>query len=188
MAPARTRLVVTTASPPLKPIRFLLTALLPRPTMELLKVVLEFVFKMVAHRYISVAMTALVLACPFQCGECSGMCPTHACVDSDGCNPCDHACCGCNCERDGQPLRDHDYPDGSNKVDCFCNGAVLSDSTKCPDLDVDRGFFGVVAMNGSSIRQFAGTHSGDPALLHGSHFPPLVSGRDIRALVSSYLL
>ncbi|MEO8494256.1 MAG: hypothetical protein ABI614_04245 [Planctomycetota bacterium] len=156
--------------------------------MELLKVVLEFMFKMVAHPLISVAMTALVLVCPYQCGDCCGMSRTDACVDSDSCDAGDKAGCDCGGDREEQPARDDDRPGGSKEADCFCNGAVLSVGTRCPDHDVDRGLFGAVVINTSLTRQFAGTGSRDPALRCGSHFPPLLSGRDICTLVSSYLL
>ncbi|MDA1049348.1 MAG: hypothetical protein O3C40_02570 [Planctomycetota bacterium] len=165
-------------------IRLSLTAVPRRLTMELLKVAWEFMFEMITRRCISFVMTALVLGCPLQCAECCGMCWNQAYADSDS------PACGndadCDCKPDGQLPCDHDG--GSSKeADCFCNGAVLSDGAKCPDLDVNRGFFAVV-MNGTVARQLAGTSSGNPALRGGSHFPPLVSGRDICTLVNSYLL
>ena len=78
--------------------------------------------------------------------------------------------------------------DDPKTVDCFCNGAVLSDGTPSPDHDVDRGFLVVVVINSSTKSQFAGTNTDDPSLAHRSHFPPLVSGRDICTLVGSHLL
>lgn len=155
----------------------------------MLEIVSEFTVKMIAQRCISLIMTALVLACPYcDCGECCGMFLPDACVDSDGCDEGVEAVCGCDCDGDAQFPCDHDRSDRSQNVDCFCNGAVLSDGTHCPDHDTDGGLFAMAVMDTSITRQFAGTQTTDPSLLRGVHFPPLLSGRDICTLIGSYLL
>lgn len=142
---------------------------------------------MFARRFISLVMTALVLACPFcDCGECCGMCSPAECVLPDGCDEAVEKVCGCGCGEEAQLPCDHDDSDNSKHFDCFCNGAVLSDATDCPDHDSHDGLVAVVVMDG--LRQFTGTQNFHPSFTHRSHFPPLLSGRDICTLLGSHLL
>ncbi len=164
--------------------KLLLTAAVRLLTMELLTLDAESTFDMPSPRYIPVLMALLVLICPFQCAE---GCWLHACAGADAAACGSDADCDCACDRE-QQLPCNDGGDNSQDADCFCNGAVVSDGTKCPELDVDRGFNALAVMNGAITRQFAGTSRGDSDPLRGCHFPPLASGRDICALVGSYLL
>lgn len=114
------------------------------------------------------------------------MCPSAACVDSDSCDEAVEADCGCGCGREAELPCDHDDSDDSKHFDCFCNGAVLSDATDCPDHDSPGGLVDVVVTD--SLRQFTGTQDSDLSFIHRSHFPPLLSGRDICTLLGSLLL
>ena len=108
-------------------------------------------------------------------------------VASDDCNEAGETVCGCGCGQEAQLPCDHDRSDDSKHFDCFCNGAVLSDGTDCPDHDLDRGLIAIV-VDSSDTSQLVGTQTSDPSLLHSSHFPPLLSGRDICTLLGSHLL
>lgn len=149
---------------------------------------LESVVEMILQRCISLLMAALVLACPFcDCGECCGMCLPSACVEPDGCDEAGETVCACGCEHEAQLPCDHNVPEDSKHFDCFCDGAVLSDSTNNPGYDLDRGLVAVLG-DDSEVCESTGTRASDPSLLHGSHFPPLLSGRDICTLLGSHLL
>lgn len=140
---------------------------------------------MIAHRFISVVMTALLLACPFlDCGKCWGMCPVQAALDSDCCHH-DH---DAPCDEDSDAPGRHGCPNACNEVDCICDGAIVPDVTRCSDRDVDNGFFAAPAIHGCITPQLTALYAQDQSLYRGSHFPPLLSGRDICTLVGSHLL
>lgn len=139
---------------------------------------------MLSLRFIPVLMAVLVLICPFQCAE---GCWMHACAGAAAGACGSDADCDCTCDRE-RPLPCNHGGDDSQEADCFCNGAVMSHGAKCPEFDVDRGFIAVVVLDSSITRQFAANSRSDSTILRGSHFPPLASGRDICALVGSYLL
>ena len=139
---------------------------------------------MIAERLISVVMTALVLACPFlEYGACCDMCPTqHSAVD------CCHAAQDDLCDHDDKTPCNHNCPHESSDKDCLCKGAIVPAAARCPDSDRDLGLVVVTVADGLIAPQLAANHAKEPALAHGSHFPPLLSGRDICTLVGSQLL
>lgn len=139
---------------------------------------------MTGHQLTSVLMTALVLSCPFLgCGECCGMSPDQHVLASG----CEHAYDTCG-DCDSKLPSDHNCPHSDEVADCFCEGAVLPDSTTHLELDVVSAFHGFVSVDSRTTLQLVALKGQDESLSHGSHFPPLLSGRDICTLVEIHLL
>lgn len=158
---------------------------------------------MVSQQVISVVMAAIMLACPFlDTGECCGKCPAHhaaVTVQNDAgqknADQVSHSCCDHSHEpqlaaethHQDAPCN-HRCPHSVPKTDCLCHGAVLPNHVRCPDHDLDFtwlniGFanLGVVSGPSDGVSQSTPDYA-------CSHFPPLLSGRQMRVQVSSYLL
>ena len=145
---------------------------------------------MFSRKFISVLMTAIVLACPFvDGGECCGMCSPDSAAEIAEIQSSHGHGCDCSGDDDNTPILPgpgHDCPDGCHDSDCVCSGAVLAESTKCPNRDdvlVASAYTLVMFTSPSFAQDTAATF-----MCRGCHFPPLIVGRDIRTLVASYLL
>ena len=158
---------------------------------------------MVSQKIISVVMAAIMLACPLlDNGECCGECPAHhAAVRAENDAHQQHAervknsCCShghapqltTEMEHGDTPCN-HRCPHSVPKTDCVCHGAVLPNHVHCPDHDLDFTWLdievcnlGIVAGSVDGVSQLAANYA-------FSHFPPLLSGRQMRVQVNSYLL
>jgi hypothetical protein len=95
--------------------------------------------------------------------------PTPDSSDDDSDGPCQHNC----------PHAEHS--------DCLCGGAILPSPVQCPDESVD-GWHVCI----EQIQTLTNTLSAVSGLgyweLSASHFPPLISGWEMRVFASSYLL
>jgi hypothetical protein len=127
-------------------------------------------------------LVVAVLACPYPClaraagGQASAI---GECRDADSCCPGPRSATGRN--QSGQPIA---LP-GSGT--CLCHGAVADRPVAPPDPDA-----GIAAFLPSDVL-FAGCEP--PAFERGlctelaaSHFPTANSGREVRALIASFLL
>ena len=142
---------------------------------------------MFSRKFISAFMTAIVLACPlFDGGECCGTCSPDAVVEAAEAPSHEH---GCGCSDGGEespsfPGPGHDCPDGCHDSDCVCNGAVLPESTTCPDHRIVAIATCLVFSDCPALVQ----ESAVSLEARGCHFPPLITGRRIRTIVASFLL
>jgi len=157
---------------------------------------------MFSRQVISAVMTAIMLACPFlDNGECCGKCPSHHAavkaenIDEHQAAHVDHSCCDHDhsslllneAEGSDEPCN-HKCPHSVSENDCLCHGAVLPSHVRCPDHDLDSTWLDIDVSDiggfASSMLCVAQLTPHQPI----SHFPPLLSGWQMRVQVSSYLL
>lgn len=145
---------------------------------------------MFGRRILAVCMTALVLLCPFfPCGECCGLCSATDVSktvqnESDGFEPC---CSRCKTHSERQVPGEHECPNDTKTLDCFCGGAILPVGTDCPELNKADNIDGLVIIDSANaMTQLALLSRTLPP--NRCHFPPFASGRDVCALSGSYLL
>lgn len=146
---------------------------------------------MFSHQLVIAVITFLTLVCPYlPCGECCDACAAEIVeVEMD-----EHAsvlCCeGCRPEQQpAKKLPNQECPEGGKSLTCFCGGAVVPPSVECPDLE--RLFFAPLGLGDVSHDQLVTSvehHIETRDLRQSGHFPPLISGRDLRILAASYLL
>ena len=145
--------------------------------------------------FVTLLMATLSLLCPFfPCGECCAQCDERDSVlASDSVDTEIHcgsdSCCESHDERPAEGgSRSNRCPDGDKPLNCFCGGAVVTMQVECSDLlqaDHDSPVFMIVVKPTSALNS---QHLGCGCVAHSAHFPPLTTGREIRDLVSSYLL
>ncbi len=141
---------------------------------------------MFGRRITAVFMTALVLLCPFlPCGECCGVCLATETVqsESDGLERCGH----CKAHGEREVPNEHECPNETKTLNCFCGGAILPAGTDCPGLNQTVSFDGLVIIDAVTVKtQLALLSRTLPP--NRCHFPPFASGRDLCVLAGSYLL
>ena len=128
-------------------------------------------------RVITYLLIALLLGCPFVC--------LHQKAEAGAADVC--ACCS-----DERPCQQHpsdSTPEGGRQ-NCACKGAVVQALSRATDLALHCDAFWCFAVDILSPtvchRDLTGGADGSRSAV--SHFPPLSSGRDVRALISSRLL
>jgi hypothetical protein len=150
---------------------------------------------MISRRLISVLLAALALACPFlDCIECFG-----TCLAPGESAQCRHGVFVAFADRQFHEAADelecgHRFPHhtplhsqhGNGESDCLCKGAIVAIAQKAPDTDNESALVALIAADSLMAPPAATLNNSEPSLFLGSHFPPLLSGRDIRTLVSSY--
>ncbi len=143
---------------------------------------------MLIRRLSTVVMTALVLLCPFfSCGECGGISPAAAADSVEG-EAAGALFCSCCRGEHTAPVKP-ELPDDERDVDCFCAGTVLPAVAECPEPGDSTGDLPLTVVDSAYAL------SPQALLSHSSrlprnrcHFPPMSSGREIRALIDSHLL
>jgi hypothetical protein len=129
-------------------------------------------------------LIALLLGCPFVC--------LHQKAEAGAADVCTDVCCS-----DERPCQQHpseQYPsDGApegGRQNCACKGAVVQAFSRPVDLELHCNVLWYFAADVLSPavchRDLTGGADGSHSAV--SHFPPLSTGQDVRALVSSRLL
>jgi len=137
-------------------------------------------------RVITYLLIALLLGCPFVCLRQN--------AEAGAADVLAVVCACCSDERLSQQHPSEQYPsDGapeSGRQNCPCKGAVVQAPSRATDLDLHCNAFWCFAADILSPavchRDLAGGADGSHSVV--SHFPPLSSGQDVRALISSRLL
>jgi hypothetical protein len=159
---------------------------------------------MFCRAFTSWFMAAMLLFCPFlDRGECCGKCPAHFAAQqaeqSSDCVAITSACdagCGAhqrhsqNSESDnGEPSEPckHNCPH-SEHSDCLCGGAILPSTVQCPDQSFNGWLDCIETIQPSLTNTLSAVLSLGYWELNASHFPPLISGWEMRVHTSSYLL
>jgi len=145
-------------------------------------------------------MAAMLLLCPFlDRGECCGRCPEHFAAHQleQANSPIVASFCQSGCEEhlnqetasstsESDGPCNHSCPHAEHS-DCLCDGAILSSAVPCPEQSVD-GWFLADAIESSLIDNLAASLGSASWELGASHFPPLITAREMRVHISSFLL
>jgi hypothetical protein len=149
---------------------------------------------MFSRGLIIVVMTAMTLLCPsFPCGECCATCPVVDVAENVESISHSETCCGrCQTAEENQADEHHsplerDCPAGSEIVDCFCGGAILSADVDFP-VDMMCEDFLSPTCDVTTLLQLSVLTQSELLPPSRCHFPPFSSGRDLCALTGSYLL
>ena len=174
--------------------------LVPRPRSKSIAVANNN--KMYSRSFTTWFMAAMLLLCPFlDRGECCGRCPEHfaAQQSEQGCNSeaasgtaCHKSCGKQHAQEPDTAMGEshgpcnHDCPHAEHS-DCLCDGAILPNTVSCPDQSAG-GWFFVDTIEQSLTDTLSAVLGPTFWESSTSHFPPLISAREMRIHISSFLL
>ncbi|OHB79694.1 MAG: hypothetical protein A2W31_13380 [Planctomycetes bacterium RBG_16_64_10] len=128
-------------------------------------------------------LIATLILCPFAC-LAESVAAIAAPEVRHGCGVADRCCALPCCSTDERDPGDRER--GGRGGDCLCRGAVITDHASASELLPVPVFWGLQAPPASTACALS-TVDG-PADKHGCHFANADSGREVRALIESFLL
>jgi len=134
-------------------------------------------------RIITHLLIALLLGCPFVC--------LHQKTEAGVADMCAVVCACCSpCQQHPSEQYPSDGAPESGRQNCACKGAVVQAPSRATDMDLHCNslwyFAADILYPVVCHRDLTGGADGSHSAV--SHFPPLSSGQDVRAIISSRLL